>query len=38
MNLDLVYTFLLDCGRLFFTGWTVLLISAGIVVFRGELR
>lgn len=37
MNLDLIYSVLLNCGRLFFIGWTVLLISAGLVVFRSDL-
>ncbi len=37
MNLDLIYSVLLNCGRLFFTGWSIVLISVGIVVFRRDL-
>jgi hypothetical protein len=37
MNLDLIYSVLLNSGRLFFTVWTILIISVGIVVFRNDL-
>jgi hypothetical protein len=37
MNLDLIHSVLLNCGRLFFTVWTIILVSVGIVVFRSDL-
>jgi hypothetical protein len=38
MNFDLVYGFILNCGRLFFTAWSVVLVSAALKVFQGDLR
>ncbi len=38
MNAELIFSMLLNAGRLFFAGWSVLLITAGLVVFRRDIQ
>jgi len=36
MNLDAIYSVLIDCGRFFFTGWVLMLLLASVIVFRQD--
>jgi hypothetical protein len=37
MNVDAVYSALIDCGRFFFGGWVVMLLLASVIVFRRDM-
>jgi hypothetical protein len=37
MDVEKIYSVLIDCGRFFLTGWAVLLVFASVVVFRRDL-
>jgi hypothetical protein len=37
MNVETIYSVLMDCGRFFLTGWALLLVLASVVVFRRDL-
>jgi hypothetical protein len=37
MDVDALYSILINCGRFFLTGWILLILLASVIVFRRDL-
>jgi hypothetical protein len=37
MDVDALYSILMNCGRFFLTGWVLLILLASVIVFRRDL-
>jgi hypothetical protein len=37
MNVDALYSILINCGKFFLTGWAVMLLLASVIVFKQDL-